>query len=134
MTKNKHLETVRQTEKKNPKDTAFALWMFAEKGLSIDSAWNKPESGYMVSERASERIIESMNCFSLAEAEGWVSQNDLIPNCGSFYGVWVDSESGKVYLDISVNYDSLDVALQVAKEENQLAIWDVKNQKEIRVK
>jgi len=47
---------------------------------------------------------------------------------------WKDKKTGKVYLDISTSTDDLELALNIAKHYNQIAIWDNKNQEEIRVK
>ena len=44
----------------------------------------------------------------------------------SYVGLWTD-EDGITHLDPSVWIPYLHTALEVAKENNQLAIWDIKN-------
>ena len=43
-------------------------------------------------------------------------------NVGEYLGVWVND--GKVYIDISERKLSLDKALQVGRERNQISIFD----------
>jgi hypothetical protein len=47
------------------------------------------------------------------------------------YGSWVDD--GVYYFDAIDIYNSLDVALEVARENKQLAIWSLSNESEIRL-
>lgn len=49
---------------------------------------------------------------------------------GSYVGLWTD-EDGITHLDPSAWLRYLDDALEVAKENNQLAIWDIKNMESI---
>ena len=43
---------------------------------------------------------------------------------GHVFGTWLDKDTGKYYIDISTTYDSLDWALKIAKQRNELAIYD----------
>lgn len=47
---------------------------------------------------------------------------------------WQDLETNKIYLDISTSFKNLDDALKLAKEYNQIAIFDLHTFEEIRVK
>jgi hypothetical protein len=49
----------------------------------------------------------------------------------SYWGAWDDGE--KLYLDRSLHHRQLDVALKEGKKQNQIAIWDCRLNKEIRV-
>ena len=51
---------------------------------------------------------------------------------GELVGVWVD-DTGKVWVDRVWHYPELEEALEVARINNQLAIWDNANGKEIRL-
>lgn len=42
-----------------------------------------------------------------------------------YFGLW--SYSGLVYIDISVNIQSLDQAIQIGRENKQISIFDVQN-------
>jgi len=48
-------------------------------------------------------------------------------------GGWTDSATGKRYVDVGVGTDALEIALAIARENSQIAIWDLKESKEIRV-
>jgi hypothetical protein len=51
-----------------------------------------------------------------------------------YVGGWIDADNGgKLCLDISEQYDDLDVAMQVARNRNQRYIFDVANQESIKV-
>lgn len=51
---------------------------------------------------------------------------------GELVGVWVD-DTGKVWVDRVWHYPELEEALEVARINNQLAIWDNANGVEVRV-
>jgi HK97 family phage portal protein len=48
-------------------------------------------------------------------------------------GGWIKADEGKVYLDLSERFETEEEATAVAIEHKQIAIWDVKNKKEIRI-
>ena len=50
---------------------------------------------------------------------------------GQYVGVWTNPESGVTYYDRSVWVAELDNAIALGKSHEQLAIWDIANEKEI---
>lgn len=48
-------------------------------------------------------------------------------------GSWLDSETGRVYLDAGTRHATRAVALRVARVRGELAIWDEQLMREIRV-
>jgi hypothetical protein len=48
-----------------------------------------------------------------------------------YFGGWLDDNT--LYLDTSVNIEDLDEAMKLGRANNQLAIYDVKNQTSIRL-
>ena len=46
-------------------------------------------------------------------------------------GLW--ENQGKLYIDVSINYQDLETAKSFGKANEQLAIWDLKNNKEIKI-
>lgn len=57
-----------------------------------------------------------------------------IPNPHTFrIGTWVDTETNKLWCDLSRGYASKGVALDVAKATGELAIFDLETTAEIRV-
>lgn len=66
----------------------------------------------------------------------WVALEPALPSQileGQYLGVWTDEKDGKEYYDRSTFISDLDLALMVAKEHDQLAIWDNANRCEIWV-
>lgn len=51
-----------------------------------------------------------------------------------YAGWWTDSETGKVYVDECTHLEHREAALALAASRGELAIWDVANAAEIRVK
>lgn len=59
---------------------------------------------------------------------------DLVTNAHTlFAGWWVDSDDGKVYVDAVQWYQSEHTATAVAHARGEIAIWDLKNGREVRV-
>lgn len=50
-----------------------------------------------------------------------------------FLGGWIDNSTGKVYYDISEWFAGKEQAITVAKQRNELAIFDLANMTEIKV-
>jgi hypothetical protein len=51
---------------------------------------------------------------------------DMFADSDTYLGGWVDGETGKVYIDVSVNVKSgLDQALKLGEDNDQLAIFDL---------
>lgn len=48
-------------------------------------------------------------------------------------GGWLDSETGIYYVDYSLQFDNVFDALSVARENNEIAIWDSLEDKEIKL-
>lgn len=90
-----------------------------------------PTKGFMVSVAESEEIInlkeftqDVLNTFVRSNVASLLREEN-------FVGVWV--ENGFVYLDISRNISTLIRAMSMAKEESQLAIYNLDNQKVIKL-
>lgn len=56
----------------------------------------------------------------------------LIKNTYLYVGVWI--ENGNAYIDISQNFKTKKDAMKIAKENNQISIYDWKNQKVVYCK
>jgi hypothetical protein len=54
-----------------------------------------------------------------------------VDGLGAYVGLWVDE--GKLYIDLSINFNDRQVALNIAREFNQKAIWDATLDKSIKV-
>jgi hypothetical protein len=75
-----------------------------------------------------ERIVDGVDFDVL---EGYVEENeDLLSDVKNSFGAW--SNNGKVYLDVVATIPDQAQAIELAKQHNQLAIYDLQNNKEIR--
>lgn len=103
-------------------------------GFSVSPDGKIPSRGYMVSVAGRTKILDE---HALA-GEGahsiindYARQNaDVLKTPGAHIGGWTDK--GKVYLDVSHNVTNQRAAVKAGKMGNQIAIWDVKRQREIR--
>ncbi|MES9589935.1 hypothetical protein ABWK57_13900 [Streptomyces sp. NPDC094045] len=86
-----------------------------------------PTTGYMVSLAGSERMMH-VDRFSVAAYEQYLTDYRIRVRSTNalFYGAWVDG--GYVYLDLSINVQSLEEAKGLGHMESQLAIFDVANE------
>lgn len=73
-------------------------------------------------------MFDSFEQVDRGELAWWIGNNEA-----SFYGVWADEETGKIYFDGSSWVFDLHSALAVGKARNEIAIWDIANGEEIRV-
>lgn len=96
-----------------------------------------PKSGYMVAIAGHERVIDNVTSEKQLQylIADYLGDKAIILTSGitgddKFVGTWVND--GKLYLDVSVNIADKDTAIALAKSSNQLAIWDCKNQTEIK--
>lgn len=95
-------------------------------GCSITPGGDVPDSGYMVALPNAELVLDSI---TESQLSAWLDLLSLTDS--DFIGTWLNREDGKVYLDVSRNVPSREVALRLAKEWSQLAIWDVKRKESI---
>jgi hypothetical protein len=52
---------------------------------------------------------------------------------GLKFGTWLNTDNNTTYLDAVAIIPDLDTAVQVARNNNEIAIWDLKNKREIRI-
>jgi hypothetical protein len=98
-------------------------------GISINGSGNCPTSGYMASVYGREVEIVDYLLNKLDVYKYICDQPFPLQDDSYFYGAWTCG--GYTYLDISLNFDSEEVALQFAKDNKQVAIFDVVNNKSI---
>lgn len=64
----------------------------------------------------------------------WVNENFArATQVNTFLGGWIDTEENIAYVDLSQHFTDLRAALSMARLNDEIAIWDLKNGKEIRV-
>jgi len=89
-----------------------------------------PNKGYMVSLDGCEEISKRLTKEVLT---GYIVKHarDIEINDNIFIGAW--QSDNNIYLDLSINIDSLEKAWTQGMLNGQLAIWDCENSKEIQL-
>lgn len=86
---------------------------------TLDSA--NLTSGFMVSYEQYEQVV-SLETAHTTEIKGIAS---IAKSLNAYVGTWLND--GKIYLDISTHVKNLNDAITLGKQNNQLAIYDIKN-------
>ena len=95
-----------------------------------------PTTGFMCATVPNaEKIIDSKEEVTEKLVDEYFAQHkDYLSSRPKLHlGGWINAEEGKVYLDLSERFETQEEAEKAAIEHKQIAIWDVKNKKEIRI-
>ena len=84
------------------------------------------KTGYMVSVMDFKTIVLNYEQDILEALEEAQVKALALNTC---VGLWIDE--GKIYIDFSKNFEELEEALEFAKANKQLAIWDIANNSSI---
>ena len=97
-------------------------------GVTVTADWRLFEmiSGYIVSLAGYEKVVPKAK---LRET----MQSFKAPDASKLIGVWKDSETGLYHVDVSVHVEDLREAIFIGKKNKQKAIWDIFENKEIRL-
>lgn len=118
----------------NYTDLTDILMGHVDEGYSVDVHGNVPTDGYMVGGEVASLILRPENPRPYLTTDAWLDQVwNVLTQPGYFAGIWTDTDTGDVYLDISRNVTDLYTALAIAEARGELAIWDVASAKEVRV-
>lgn len=99
-------------------------------GVSINADFQQPKAGYLVSFKDG-LIFDSISTVNVHELSGFIKEH---LDMNLYFGGWIDQQTKKVYFDLSINVPDKQEAINLAIEKNQLAIWDLNENKEIRTK
>ena len=93
-----------------------------EGGFSINiNTGAIPGAGYMVSTPGAEEI-RNIARFDYKDIKSYIARHsEQLESPGAYLGAWLDGS--EVYLDISINVDDLQAALDLARDNKQLAIY-----------
>ena len=97
-------------------------------GITTDLDGNEPDYGYMVAVKGCERVV-SLDLFNKDNILSYINLFRHKIGAGSYLGTWLNE--GKVYLDVSVNFATLNEAIRFGRENKQLAIYSLNSGKEI---
>ena len=94
-----------------------------------------PTSGYMVSIPGHTQIVDA-GALKGPQSASIISQYanehaDALSDPAAHIGRWQEPGTNKVYLDVSHNIRSKNAAIKTGVANNQKAIWDLKNGREI---
>jgi len=121
----------------SPKDITDILLDHSDEGYSVNAENEVPKSGYMVGGYVPSLVLAGPYEYRVYHTtDAWLTRNwhFFSEGLGEYFaGVWTDQETGKIYIDISRNIESLDEAIAVGLNFNEIAIWDVENNREIRL-
>lgn len=87
-----------------------------------------PADGYYVGGIFPSLVFDSVDEIDRGELAWWIGSNHA-----SFYGVWADQETGKIYFDGSSWVFDVVNAMELGRIRGEIAVWDIANGKEIRV-
>lgn len=104
---------------------AFALFHTVGSTISSDNS-DLPTEGFYVARKGG---LEVDGHHTKDEVLAWVCTDYSNNGSTRFYGTWVCGNT-KCY-DASLHFKYLDEAIEFGKENNQIAIWDIANSKEI---
>ena len=97
--------------------------IFTDGGFSVQVASGSiPSSGYMVSIQGCEEVYYTEDITN-DTIPGYITRKKELLLPGAYFGAWLDGS--KVYLDVSINVESLEDALNLARNNSQLAIYDL---------
>lgn len=93
-------------------------------GLTVNEHLNEVNlsSGFMVSLAGSETILTNINDLTIKLLNKY---KKIARSNNAFVGFWIDNNN--LYVDVSINIINRAEALDIAKNNNQLAIFDLKN-------
>ena len=101
-------------------------------GCSINVDYQSPKSGYLVSIKDG-LVYDNISSVNVHELSAWIKEN-LTNKDNVYFGGWIDTETKKVYFDLSQNIQDRLKAIAAGTLYNQIAIYDVSTQCETRLK
>lgn len=114
---------------KHPEELAVILIENRLAGYSVDIHGEIPKDGYMVGGLVPALIV-SEETITVSDVEEFVIFHWLrLHNANTYLGVW--TYEGQVYVDISRKIDVLAEAKRIARNRNEIAIYDVANELEV---
>lgn len=92
-----------------------------------------PEAGFMVGGEVKESVLNlsDFTADAVLMFASWHAHK--LDETGTYVGSWINSETGKVHLDVAVRVDDKWLAIALAKQRGKLSIWDLKKGSEVKV-
>ena len=102
-------------------------------GSTLDTNYNEPKIGYLtaINKGLEFKSLSAVNEHTISK---WIESNkSYAKQNGYYFGSWQDKKTDKVYFDIVACFSNVVTASKVAKQFNQIAIWNVKAKVEIKI-
>ena len=114
---------------------ANTLYQECSRGASLNLDFDSPKAGYMVSVLAGPVYASKADVSPIEVAQFYKKNWETYQtnDHASFAGVWTDLKTGEIYFDIAYQFDDKEGALLLADNLNEIAIYDVVNDSEIRL-
>ena len=97
-----------------------------EGGFSESLDGQSPDGGYMVAlDKSAEAVFDSADLTDADILDFVLEHYDSLNQDAAYLGGWLDTDDGKVYLDVSFNFGDKDEALSAAAGAEQLAVYDI---------
>jgi hypothetical protein len=107
----------------------------AESGFSVRAVdFKTPTRGYMVARPEGGVVLDAPDLESTKQGlKDFMAQNKarFAEDPTLFIGGWKDSNTGKLYLELSDNVASKRIATELGTRRDQVAVWDVVSSREI---
>jgi hypothetical protein len=107
-------------------------------GFSVHPVSAKsPKTGFMCATVPhAEKIFQSSEEITEPAIQSYLDQHKdfLSENPKLHLGGWIDPDTEKVYLDLSEQFEDEASAVAAGIKYNQLAVWDVANKREVRIR
>lgn len=105
-------------------------------GDSTTGIADGPESGYVVScDPDLTRVVtkaQTSGVLAATIALYLLDKGDALAAPGKYAGAWLDTETGKIHLDVVTVVDDRDKALELARTHDEIAVWHLDTATEIR--
>ena len=87
-----------------------------------------PLTGYYIGGEGAPLVYDSVTDVDRGEIGWWLGHSPA-----DYVGVWVDTDDGKVYFDGVTHMYNLGPAMDLGAIRGEKAIWEIHNNKEVRL-
>ena len=103
-------------------------------GFTVNAANLQPiKSGYAVALKKTQNSFGTDGLSKVANVIAKLQNSGNLNGRTLAFGGWYDSESGLYYYDATVIYQDREEAIEAGRANEQIAIFDLENLKEIRL-
>lgn len=97
-------------------------------GITVDNNGKTIKPGYCAGNNSTGLKFDSISQVNVHVLSAWIKKNKY-----KKFGSWLDKKNGSVYFDVVNIYKTKKMAINRAKLLNEIAIYNLSNNKEIRV-